>query len=85
MSEDLKWFFGLALIPITWFVRLVWNNHIDLRSIKDTHPTWEEMHKTIRQCSDEKDKDINALKEDTRYIRDKMDKLIDMHVNRNDR
>lgn len=78
MTDDFKWLFGLALIPILWFVRLVWTNHIALQQIKDQHPTWEHMHFHIRQCSDEKDKAIKDLKEDTHYIRDKLDKLIDM-------
>jgi len=83
MIDDLKWLLGLAVIPATWLVRLVWLNHTDLQRIKDQHPTWEHMHFHIKQCADEKDRAINDLKEDTRYIRDKMDKLYDMQTRRN--
>lgn len=85
MIDDLKWLAGLAVIPVTWLVRLVWLNHTDLQSIKDKHPTWEHMHFHIRQCSDEKDKAINDLKEDTRYIRGKVDKLYDIQIRKGDK
>ena len=90
MSEDVKWLWGIILIPVTWFIKLMWSNHTSLqelrREIAADYPTWSEMKREIQGCSDQKDE---ALKEQNirvekslSYIIKQVDNIRDREINK---
>lgn len=82
MTEEIKWIIGLGAAALSWFWGFIWLTHKSVEELRRDCPKWSEMKDEIQKCSDQKDKHIDALKEDTQYIRKQMDKMIDRELNK---
>jgi len=83
MGDDFKWLFGFVIAPLTWVFHLIWTNHKEVQHIKANHPNWDDLKAEMQECSDQKDNHIHELKDDLHYIRKRVDKIIDLHVEKN--
>ena len=76
----------LIVLPVTVLVKIIWNQQKSIQQIKEDlakdYPTWSEVHKEIKECSDQKDGMLQDQKEDLTYIRDKVDKIVDRELNK---
>lgn len=84
--DTLTYLWGLLALPVSYIGKLMWSNHRSIQEIREEiardYPTWKDMHKEIAECSDSKDKIFDEQKEDLKYIRDRVDKLVDRELNK---
>jgi len=76
----------LIILPVTVLAKIMWNQQKSIQQIKEDlardYPTWPEMNKEIKDCSDQKDGMLKDQKDDLTYIRDKVDKIVDRELDR---
>ena len=69
-NDSLQWVVGVLLLPITYAGKLLWSNHKSIQQIKEeiakNYPTFDDI-----------DKRDDEQKEDIKYIRDKLDKVVE--------
>jgi len=79
MSEEIRYVYATAIAAATWVMRLIWVNHKTVEALRRESPSWAEMKQEIANCSEQKDKDINEMKNEMRdnfkYIRNKVDEI----------
>ena len=75
----------LVVLPAGILIKLVWNHEKSLQKIREEiaadYPTWSEMKREIKTCSDQKDaiiKDQNdRVEKSLKYITEQVDKIRD--------
>ena len=76
-SDTLQWAWGLVVLPVTWAGKLLWNNHKSIQDIKQelakNYPTFEDL-----------DREAAEQREDLKYIRGKVDMLIQRELDKKD-
>ena len=80
MQVDMDWVMGLLALPLSYIGKLIWDNHKSLQDLKREiardYPTFHDMKSEIRECSDQKDKMLQEQKDDLKYIRSKVDSIV---------
>ena len=87
-QDTLQYLWGLIALPVSYVGKLMWSNHKSIQEIREDiardYPTWKDMHKELAECSDAKDKMLDEQRDDLKYIRDRVDKLVDRELNKKD-
>lgn len=80
-GDALTYLWGLVAVPAVWVVKALYHNKQSLQELREEiakdYYTKTEVNLEIKECSQEKDKILDTNKEDLRYIRAKVDKLVD--------
>lgn len=82
--DDYRLAWGIVSVPVIWVGRLIWSDHKSIQELKNelakNYPTNTEVSTKITKCSEEKDRALHEQREDLHYIRDRVDKLIDLQM-----
>lgn len=85
-DETARWLYGLGTLIISWFLLFVWNNYKSLQDLRKEiakdYPTWIDMKTELQDCSDQKDRMIDSQKEDLKYIRARVDMLVNRELDK---
>lgn len=69
-NDTMQWVVGVLLIPITYIGKLLWSHNKSIQQIREEiardYPTFNDLEKRE-----------DDQKEDIKYIRDKLDKVVD--------
>lgn len=69
----------LLFLPGAWILKLIWSDHKSIQDLREEmareYPTRHDVKYEIERCTKEQ-------KEDLKYIRDRVDTLVDRELNR---